>query len=200
MNHRLLFLLWALLVSCKPSVHQKQATAPPIDTLEAIKALDIPEQMFRSDLVLEQRNGLEVKLDTLELRQMVYGCDCEDWIDYVSFYQAFPQLAKEKDKWTSPTQLKPFSYYIEPASPDLTLRWELCMTDNIIRFIGRKYKDPGYPENPGFIDPDPPKGNVFRYYGYEVQKPYNLWGPTYFWEIDSISGDSLFPSRVLTVD
>jgi hypothetical protein len=91
-------------------------------------------------------------------------------------------------------------YYIEPASPELEVPWRVCVTGTKIKFIGRAYTDMRYPANAKFIDPNPPKGKVFRYYGYEIIKPYKIWGPEVFYEIGELNGDSLFRSPILRVE
>ncbi|MCA6361691.1 MAG: hypothetical protein IM638_01520 [Bacteroidetes bacterium] len=59
--------------------------------------------------------------------------------------------------------------------------------------------DKRLPKNGDFTVPNPPKGKVFRYYSYEIIRPYSVWGPEVFSEVDPETGDSLSATTILTV-
>jgi len=107
--------------------------------------------------------GLKNKIDTLELIYMQYACDCPQWVilqEHDKITKSYPYDQRELDK---------FSFYIEPATQSLELPEELYESGKIIKLIGKEYIGTGYPQNPKFMDPNPPKGRVFRYYSYESE-------------------------------
>ncbi|MEM7657967.1 MAG: hypothetical protein AAF399_17710 [Bacteroidota bacterium] len=164
----------------------------PFDTVDAFLSLNIREsQSFPKLLENDSTKGLSSKLDTLEARYVPFACDCQDWFDYSpyqeAFHQQFPDWQEEEIHFLDHELHQLFGYYLEPASPEIELPWVAGVTGNIVRFIGREYQEIGYPQNPGFIDPDPPKGKVFRYYAYEIQRPYQVWAPRVWSQIDSMA-------------
>lgn len=162
----------------------------PFDTLRVLELYDIP---LSGDLIAELGNekieGLNEKWDTLELSLHSFACDCPSWYDE----SRIPENPSNK-------MAPPYAYYIEAASTKINLfeRWHAIYCN--IRFIGKIYQKPGLPKNTEFTDPDPPLGNVFRYYKYEVILPATIWGPYYFTgERDLPSKDELIMSSVLFI-
>jgi hypothetical protein len=139
----------------------------PFDSARVLALYDVPMAIDQIDLLKEEViEGLEAKWDTLEVQYQMIACDCPNWYD----------VELTPDEPTS--EMSPsYAYYIEPASPELKLfdRFQYCR----VRLIGKHYKEQGWPENPDFMDPGPPLGNVFRYYGYEIVLPAVIWGPYY---------------------
>jgi hypothetical protein len=154
---------------------------PAIATPELLAQLGIIEAKENFDLVIGNESN---PLDTMVLSFLNFACDCPDWNDTMHPYRY------EESMTAADTNC----YYIEPAANELELPWRICVAGTKIKFIGRVYTDLGYPANAKFIDPNPPKGRVFRYYSYEVVKPYTIWGSSTFLEISEESGDSMFYS------
>jgi hypothetical protein len=117
----------------------------------------------------DTKTGLKNELDTLDLIYMQYACDCPDWV-IIDKYKEF-EANKKSELW----DLNKFSFYIEPAVDQVAVPDEFFLSHNTIRLIGKEYDRLGYPKNPNFMDPNPPKGRVFRYYSYEVLEPYRIF-------------------------
>ncbi|MBC7863418.1 MAG: hypothetical protein IAF38_10615 [Bacteroidia bacterium] len=113
----------------------------------------------------ENRGGLDEKIDTLVLNYMAYACDCPQWADtaYLKFRDSI-------------FIINAHSYYLEQGS----LKLPDFFSDNPwnkVKFIGRFYKGRGFPigSSEKFIDPNPPKGKVFRFYSYEYIYPIKIY-------------------------
>jgi hypothetical protein len=149
----------------------------PFDTAKVLEMMRIVDSVnMVSDYINEKPFSIftdsiaeKFPLDTLELRDMRWACDCPNWryADSITNYD-FPQ---GKD------------FYIEPANKKLKLPEHLNLAR--IQFIGREIPGIGYPQDPQFMDPNPPKGRVFRYYAYKIYKPFSVYGPELNIEIDS---------------
>lgn len=183
-----------LLISChnrdNVSCDTNSKNAQPFDSAQAIAKLHIKESVDKLELLSNDFiSGLNFRVDTLELMYAAFACDCQQWVDPIAYQSADSNTTFDQQK---------YSWYIEAAHPELALDWHVFVSGNIIRFIGKQYVDIGYPERFEFIDPNPPKGKVFRYYKYEIVKPYKLWGPDVFVECQTETGDSLFvPIKLL---
>jgi hypothetical protein len=142
----------------------------PFDTSRVLELMHIADHLNKVSFFLDEnllpkyKSGaftLKTKIDTIDMRDMRWACDCPNWRYADSVRQDFSGAN---------------DFYIEPASPDLKLPEGLGIAARI-RFIGREYIAHGYPEHPDFIDPDPPKGKVFRYYAYKIYKPFYVYWP-----------------------
>ncbi|HPB02382.1 MAG TPA: hypothetical protein PLZ67_05455 [Bacteroidales bacterium] len=162
--------------------------------------MNIRENIFMAGLLEDDsKTGLQNRIDTIELMYILFACDCPHWV-VASEYNRVDSLNYGNKKIPSDNYFEfnnaTYSYYIEPACKELMLPDYVFVNGNIIRFSGRSYIKSGYPADSDFMDPNPPKGKVFRYYGYEILKPYKVWGPkAQNGEID----DSVGASTILTV-
>lgn len=114
----------------------------------------------------DTKTGLKNELDTLELIYIQYACDCPQWVilkEYERITASYPYDQIELNK---------YSFYIEPAVSEIKIPDDVFLAKNKIRLIGKEYVSNGYPKDPDFMDPNPPKGRVFRYYSYEILKPF----------------------------
>lgn len=159
----------------------------PFDTARVLKLYNIKLEVNElNKLENEIVSGLESNLDTLELTYQHFACDCPNWCDVSQ---------APTDPGTSMSA--PYRYYIEPASLNLNLtpRIRNCR----IRLIGRHYAENGLPKHVQFTDPNPTKGNVFRYYAYEIISPLVIWGPYYHTgkrEIPSDPEELIIPTQL----
>jgi hypothetical protein len=167
------------------------------NTTDSISALATPEMLTQLGVVESYSDfglintPLLNELDTITLTFKHFACDCPSWDDTLHrFNYEISDTVSHINRY----------YYIEPATPNLEIPQPMIVNGNTFTFIGSVYKDLRYPENPKFMDPDPPKGKVFRYYSYRVIKPYTIWGPETFREIGEESGDSMFYSPTLRVE
>lgn len=204
MKQRFYILLVLALAACSNRTpHKSENTTPsaaaylipPIDTARILATLHIPEKIYRPDLAAaESREDLFPKMDTLELTYMAYACDCQQWVDSREYHRISEHNRRCKSS-TAYLELNTdtHGYYIEPADSSLQLKWNMEVSNNKLRFIGRLHQQKGFPEGETFQDPNPPKGKVFRYYGFEILKPYHIWGGTNILrKIDAATGDTLF--------
>ena len=172
------------------------------DTAQVIAQLAILERAARLDLLTEKQNQLPPKPDTLELTYYFNFCDCQHWVLTDIHKKAQTQHA-DLDELDARGQvefnLDEHGYYIEPAASELEIDDRVFVNGTTIRFIGREYPAKRLPENGAFTVPNPPPGKVLRYYSYEILRPYYVWGPAKFEEIDPETGDSLTAPTILMV-
>lgn len=141
----------------------------PFDTARVLTLYDIKTKTNELAIFKNEVNPeLKSELDTIEVTYMNFACDCPDWYD-VTLAPA-PENAE-------PDMSPEYGYYIESASKNLRLTEQIHQCT--VRLIGRHYKKEGLPKDTEFTDPDPPAGNVFRYYAYEMILPVVIWGPPY---------------------
>ncbi|MCU0449711.1 MAG: hypothetical protein MUC97_07665 [Bernardetiaceae bacterium] len=171
-----------------------------IDTTKVISQLAIKES--GSDLSNEKIDNLADNLDTLELTCYFGFCDCQRWLISEIHNRALTENADldELDlRGQTEFNLVKHGYYIEAANKELEIDWRSEVNWTTICFIGREYIDKRLPKDGEFTVPDPPKGKVFRYYSYQILRPYQIWGPHKLTEIDKETGDSIKEPTILTV-
>lgn len=147
-----------------------------IDTTLVIDKLNISE--VKSTLI-----DVSMEVDTIILEYKAYACDCPDWNTNLEDTGTFLEN----------------HYYIDAATSNIELPWQVGVAGNKVKFIGKENEELGYPTNKKFQDPSPPKGKVFKYFSYELIKPYKVWAARKFDQIDPISGDSNFAPIKLEV-
>lgn len=170
------------------------------DTAEVLSKLLIKEEGNQLSLVSKDTvKGLVEALDTLELIYMAYACQCQDWVDVEKYnaVQVYNESKHEDDEYLTLNNYK-FGYYLEPSSPKLELENQITVPGNRVTFIGRLYKDDGYPEGFDEFMPTRP-GKVFRYYSYKIEKPYRVWGPPVFMGIEEETGEAEYLSARLII-
>lgn len=215
-QHLFLFTITAftILMSCQPAVDKthEEASTPQnstwliigdIDTIKVIAQLNIKESVSRLNLVEETIKHLSDKVDTLELTYYFGFCDCQRWIDYETHEKALkehPNLDEPDPRGQIQFNLDKYGFYVEPATDELEVDWRTEVNGTTVRFIGREYDEKRLPEGNPFTVPDPPKGRVFRYYSYQVLKPYHVWGPNKFIEVDEETGDTIMEPTILRVN
>src|SRR5690554_258313 len=173
-----------------------------IDTAKVVSQLAINESASRLDLSNEKVDNLSDLVDTLELTYYFGFCYCQRWIISEIHNKAsgeHPDLDEIDPRGQVEFNLDKHGYYIEAANQELKIDWRTEVNGTTIRLIGREYKDKRLPEDGEFTVPDPPKGKVFRYYSYQILRPYQIWGPHKFIEVDKETGDSISEPTILTV-
>jgi hypothetical protein len=172
-----------------------------LDTGKVIAQLHIMETRSRMDLTSEKVDLLSNKLDTLYLTYYFPFCDCQSWV----LSDTHARALKENPELDAPDPRGQIefnadkTYYIEEANSEVEFDGRAAVSGTTVRFIGRLYTEKRLPLNGGFVDPNPPPGKVFRYYSYKIIRPYKVYGPERFIEVDSLSHDSLKDPTVLTV-
>jgi hypothetical protein len=200
------------LTACRTSKNkggQEQTLSPEeflivgdIDTAKTISQLAIKESGARFDLAHEKIGSLAERLDTLELTYYFGFCDCQQWIRteiYNTALGAHSDLGKLDSRGQIQFDLDEHGYYIEPADVELEINWRAEVNGTTIRLIGREYKDKRLPKGGGFTVLDPPKGKVFRYYNYQILRPYRIWGPHKLADVNNETGDSIIEPTILIV-
>lgn len=201
-----------LVIACETSLGKRKKSdqketetfmiREPFDTAQVLSDLEIIENAARFDLIDEELKHLSSQIDTIDLTYFFGFCDCQRWIRSDIYNNALNN-GMRPDKNDSRGQvafnIDKHGYYIEAASDDLTINWRAEVNGTRIRLIGREYTVKRLPENGGFTVPDPPKGKVFRYYSYEILRPYKVWGPHKIIETNPTTRDSTTEPTVLHV-
>lgn len=130
------------------------------DTTAFIASWKMNEKQMLSDLFAKDSAYNQLGLDTFELSYS--PCDCPDWIDLKKVHLDCKECS---------------DFYTDPADNSLKFPNEFLVHGNTVRFFGVRIPEMGLPEHREFEDPHPPKWTVIRYYGYEVVRPYKIWGP-----------------------
>jgi hypothetical protein len=102
-------------------------------------------------------NELEDNIRTLELQNIDWSCQCADWATEadIKLYQDTGKLSEH-------------TVFIEPEFESLQLSDTLGYNGDIIKFVGRFYKDVGYPKKYPITEMQVDKAKVFRYSSYQV--------------------------------
>jgi hypothetical protein len=103
---------------------------------------------------------LEDTLRTLNLTYISWFCQCANWAREADF---------QKNQ-NLPYQLGDKLIFIEPADSTLELPDTLGYSGDLIRFIGRFYKDRGFPKKYPKTEMEVKKAKVFKYTKFEVLK------------------------------
>ena len=170
-----------LITSCGNDVNYNPGDTISIpDTNAFKKTWKMEEKKMLSDLFTRDTFYNQLGLDTFELSYSM--CDCPDWIDRSKLGLDCKECS---------------DFYVEPADPSLEFPLEFFVSGNTVRFYGVRIPGFGLPAGRKFTVPDPPAWTVIRYYGYEVIRPYKIWGPEMkeFQEPD----DTLESNVILTV-
>ena len=129
-----------------------------LDTNEIISKAKIHE------FVSSTPDSLKGRLDSINVMYIAFACDCPDFVI-------------ESSKDTNGQYHN--SYYVEPASDKVSIPEMLLYSHNEFTFHGQVIKESGFPANSQFQDPIPTPGRVFRYWSYQIKRPYKFWGPKY---------------------
>ncbi|MEO1435620.1 MAG: hypothetical protein AAFV80_08805 [Bacteroidota bacterium] len=186
---------------------------PPIDSVAILKALKTKEfSQVNEKYWLEDLNHLKPDLDTLVLSFGAFACSCPQWVDnnwvvnrfdplVKGFYDQFPDrdtasLDGERD------YVDPYydAYFLEQADPEVSIPDRISIPGNQFLFIGRIYKKRGHPRDYQPFGPPLPEGRVFRFYSYEILKPYQVYGPEVYEDCHrGLDGQVQCPRLRLTV-
>lgn len=130
------------------------------DTAAFIREWKIVEHQMRADLFARDSMYNQLPFDTLELTYSM--CDCPDWVDRTKGDIECKECT---------------DFYIEPADSTLELPGEIYTSATTVRFYGVVIPGMNLPNGRKFTVPNPPSWTVFRYYGYEILRPYKIWAP-----------------------
>ena len=121
---------------------------------------------------VEEDTNLFPELDTLILSDLRMACDCPDWFDETRYILKYPHQTCIYNEMDNNGKLD-FRYYVQPACKELSMDKLSFVPGTKVKFIGRHYKKHGLPGDTQ--DPNPPKWKVFRYYSFEVVRPYKVY-------------------------
>jgi hypothetical protein len=130
------------------------------DTTAFIQSWKMNEKQMRGDLFTADTTCNQLGLDTFELTYR--PCECPDWID-------MNKVALDCKECSD--------FYVDPADPSLVFPDAFLVHGNTVRFFGVRIPEMGLPVHREFENSNPPKWTVIKYYGYEVVRPYRVWGP-----------------------
>jgi hypothetical protein len=172
---RLFFPIFCVfLIFCSPEPQNEKEKIPSIDTQKILADMHITDKIMDTALVDHDLNMklLQPKLITADFTNKLWACTCPDWCYWEHREDSMPAIDS-------------FCVYMEAASPEVQFDDRARYYGNRVTFIGRIYKEKSLP--PAGYDPEPnmPEWYVFRYYGYTIHKPFNVWGPETFSEKDS---------------
>jgi len=156
---------------------------PPLDTVAIIEEMSLKYSDTDLDLLSSDRlTALDTTVVNFELVYTSFACDCPRWSrTKIAYSENHTRIENASISY----------YYLEPAHPDLEFPDELVVGGNKFRITAREYVHPRHPNNAAFTDPDPPVGRVLRYYSWQVEKPFKIWGPRVFLGVDDETRDSL---------
>lgn len=115
-------------------------------------------RLIRKKDLSDPTNTLTGKTETLELRYIVWGCACANWVTPA-------ELEKYHDK-----DLDKHSIFIEPAKPELEVPLYFDPARHMIKVTGQFYTKPDYPKGTEETEEQLDKAKVFRYTSIEVKK------------------------------
>ncbi len=101
---------------------------------------------------------LEDRAQTLELMYVSWFCPCANWI-----------TENEYKRYKDTGILSDQTFFVEPASQDLTIPDTIGYAGDLVKFTGQFYSEKGYPKNLVKSDEMPIKrAKVFRYTNYKI--------------------------------
>ena len=146
------------------------------DTSKEKEIILSKSKMSNSALLLnDKRNGLSQTIDTIELVDMRFACDCPSWFDSLHYSRKFSDKSNLDKLNINSKNFQENCYYLEPAEQQLDLTSISFLPRTRVKVIGRKYNIKKIPSNNLLQDPNPITGNVFRYYGFEIIKPFMVY-------------------------
>lgn len=198
------------LMSCQTSMDEKNHPERAIDSLiigdidtaKILSQLKVKEGASALYLSNEKMENLSDRIDTLQLTYYFGYCDCQQWIVSEIYRDALKErwgMDEHDPRGQTEFYVDKHGYYIEAASAELEIDWRAKVNGTTVRFVGREYKDKRLPKDGEFTVPNPPHGKVLRYYSYQIIRPFQIWGPDKFTEVDKETGDSIKEKTILTV-
>jgi hypothetical protein len=119
--------------------------------------------------------GLNLEIDTLELIDMRFACDCPNWFDSLNYSKNNLDNSNIDRIDFNSKLFKEQCYYLEPAENSINISSISFLPRTRIKLIGRKYYKQKLPIGNLLQDPNPIIGKVFRYYGFEIMKPFKVY-------------------------
>jgi hypothetical protein len=196
-----------------------QIYGQPFDTAAAIKEYALAEQMHypRDSFLLDDEYYYPI--DTFVISHSSCACGTyPEWINtsyfndsaYRHYYKQryYSLLNGMNQSWVSDTSKAENAgrYYVEPIHPSIELPWRIICDGNKIKFFGYLMKKPQMPNDKGGYIGHPPKAIKLVYFGYEILRPYSMWGPEQFVEMSQnttnekdFKPDSIFATAKLII-
>jgi hypothetical protein len=144
--------------------------------------------------------GLNPSIDTIELTDMRFACDCPSWFDSISYFAKFLDKSTIDELDINSSSFKDNCYYIEPAEEKLNFASLSFLHGTRVKLFGRKYKLKKLPTNNLLQDPNPSIGNVFRYYGFEIIRPFKVYSNEFKNRIESAETETEERLFILTIE
>jgi hypothetical protein len=156
--------------------NNKEKNGLSLNTNEQKKLILSKSKMFNSELLyVDTTIGLNNKIDTIELTDMRFACDCPSWFDSLS-YSINKSVNMPIDKMdVNSLSFRENCYYIEPADKKLSMTSLLLLPRTRVKLFGKKYIKMKLPSDNSIQDPNSPEGHVFRYYGFEIVRPFKIY-------------------------
>ena len=185
MKYWSIFFLVGLIFSCgeevKSSVSKNEEPSIydtfnlPLDTAAIIEMMAIPLSAHHDTLLTPH------KLDTFDLIYMQYACDCQQWVEYQEY------IRSEDTSNTSYYHLDTdqYGFFIKPAFHDIKINDNIFKSRNRVKFVGYWEEDPDYYTQSEI----PVYKKVLTYFGYEIVRPFTVYGPLYHTRETQIPSD-----------
>jgi hypothetical protein len=135
MKSRLVIITWVFLLSSASIFASESSAVFPKDSM----------------------NKLLTKIDTLELKYVIWGCECPNWIA-VSDYR----LADKKGN------LIRYCIYLEPTQKDFKLPDSFDPEKHMLKVVGQFYEKEAIPEELIGSEEQPGKAKIFRFSSSEI--------------------------------
>jgi hypothetical protein len=196
-----------LLAACSGSQQQKQevvkasAIQAPRDTTSQKELALAKSKMNSCPLIYTDTNSdLSIDIDTLELIDLRFACDCASWFDSAGYAKETHSSSRLSHLDYNTEVFRKHVYYLEAASKELDLSSLLIKAHTKVVFYGRKYNKARLPNDNQLQDPNPPAGIVFRYYGYEIIRPFRVYAKHIFGDSVIVESEVDHEVQMLTIE
>ncbi|MFM2385471.1 MAG: hypothetical protein RL660_228 [Bacteroidota bacterium] len=172
-----------------------------IDTTSQKELVLAKSKMNCSLLIYTDTNSdLSIDIDTLELIDLRFACDCASWFDSASYAKETHSSSRLTHLDYNTKVFRKHVYYLEAASKELDLSSLLLKAHTKVVFYGRKYNKETLPNDNQLQDPNPPAGKVFRYYGYEIIRPFRVYAKQSFSDSTIVESEVDHEVQMLTIE
>lgn len=119
-----------------------------------------------------RKKTIVVEKKSIPMNEIPKNCSIKIFT-YLQLAGDYPDYVLDSMKTNSNTHKN--EYYIDPFIDTLKIPSNLLLAGNRFKLIGFVSTKIGYPKYNNFISPNPTKWQVFKFYSYEIIKPYRIY-------------------------